>query len=277
MKDKPITSTANPLIKKIRSLQHRKYRGQEGEFFVEGIRPVWQAIEGAANIDTIVYSPELLSSKSALDMVRSAGANGIEIVEASGKVFASIARRENPSGLGALVRTGHQELQDLSVNSGSVYVALHEARNPGNIGTIVRTLDAVGGNGLLLIGDSGDPYHPAAVKASMGSLFKMPVLQIEQPGDVLNWCDVNHISVVTTSPQAVPSYWSVDYPSPLLFLFGSEGRGLDKEIVDRGDMSVRIPMRGAADSLNLAVAVGVLLYEFERQRSGIRDKLQVTA
>jgi len=262
----PIESAANPLIKRIRSLEQRKGREEAGAFFVEGIQAVWQAVDGGATIETLVVAPDLLASAAAREMVAGQQAAGMPVAEVSAPLFARIATRENPSGLAAIVRIASCDLASLIVAPQSLFVALHEIGNPGNLGTILRTVDAVGGNGVILIGEGTDPYHPSAVRASVGTLFRLPVVQVSGIGDVLAWGRAGGVSIVTTSARATHEHWQAVYPSPLLMLFGNEGRGLPPEIVARGDLSVRIPMHGGASSLNLAVAAGVLLYEVLRQR-----------
>ncbi len=261
-----IEGAANPLIRRIRALEQRKGREQTGAFFVEGIQAVWQAVDSGAALETLVVAPDLLTSAAAWEMVAGQRALGRQIAEVSAPLFARIATRENPSGLAAIVRITSRDLASLVVAPRSLFVALHEIGNPGNLGTILRTVDAVGGNGVILIGDATDPYHPSAVRASVGTLFRLPVVSVGRIEDVLAWSRASGVSVVTTSARATHEHWQVVYPSPLLMLFGNEGRGLPPEIVAQGDLSVRIPMHGSASSLNLAVAAGVLLYEVLRQR-----------
>lgn len=261
-----IESAANPLIKRIRALEQRKGREEHGTFFVEGIQPVWQAVDAGAAIETLVVAPELLTSAPARAMVAEQGAAGTRVVEVSASLYARIATRENASGLAAVIQITRQGIESLAVTPESLFVALHEIGNPGNLGTIIRTTDAVGGSGIILVGDTTDLYHPSAVKASVGTLFRIPVVHTARIDDVLRWCTGNRVAVVTTSARAVDDYWNITYPAPALLLFGNEGRGLPAEVVRRGDMSVRIPMHGSASSLNLAVAAGVLLYEIQRQR-----------
>jgi len=262
-----IESAANPLIKRIRTLAQRKGREQAGAFFVEGIQAVWQAVDAGATIETLIVAPDLLTSVAAREMVARQQATGIAVVEVSAAIYARIATRENPSGLAAIVSIMTRYLSSLVVTPASLFVALHEIGNPGNLGTILRTVDAVGGSGVILIGDTTDPYHPNAVKASVGTLFRLPIVQTDQIEDVLEWSRTHGVSIVTTSARATQEHWQIVYPSPLLMLFGNEGRGLPREIVERGDLAVRIPMHGSASSLNLAVAAGVLLYEALRQWS----------
>lgn len=262
-----IESAANPLIKRIRTLAQHKGREQVGACFVEGIQAVWQAVDAGAAIETLIVAPDLLTSVAAREMVARQQAAGVAVAEVSAAIYARIATRENPSGLAAIVHIIPRDLPSLAATPQSLFVALHEIGNPGNLGTILRTVDAVGGSGVILIGDTTDPYHPNAVKASVGTLFRLPIVQTDQIEDVLEWSRTHGVSVVTTSARATQEHWQVVYPSPLLMLFGNEGRGLPREIVERGDLAVRIPMHGSASSLNLAVAAGVLLYEALRQWS----------
>jgi RNA methyltransferase, TrmH family len=264
MDERYITSTANPLIKRVRALAQRKYRRAEGAFVVEGIRPVWQAVESAAGVETLLLAPELLASEPARELVERQRASGTRVVHVSRGVFESFAEREHPSGLAAIVRIARRRLDDLVVAPRSLFVALHEAGNPGNLGTILRTMDAVGASGLITIGDATDPYHPTAVKASMGALFTVPLVQVAGIDEVLAWCHGHGIGVVATSSQAAQSHWSVAYPQSCLLLFGSEGEGLSPGLLAQGDLAVHIPMTGQVDSLNLAVAAGILLYEVRR-------------
>ena len=262
-----IESAANPLIKRIRALEQRKGREQVGACFVEGIQAVWQAVDAGAKIETLVVAPDLLTSVAAREMVARRQAAGIAVAEVSAAIYERIATRENPSGLAAIVPITPRALSSLVVTPQALFVALHEIGNPGNLGTILRTVDAVGGSGVILVGDTTDPYHPSAVKASVGTLFRIPIVQTGRIEDVLEWSRGHGVSVVTTSARATQEYWQAVYPSPLLLLFGNEGRGLPREIVEQGDRAVRISMHGSASSLNLAVAAGVLLYEALRQRS----------
>lgn len=261
-----IESATNPLIRRIRALEQRKGREQAGACFVEGIQVVWQAVDAGAAIETLIVAPDLLTSVAAREMVARQQAAGIAVAEVSAAIYERIAMRENPSGLAAIVSITPRDLSSLVVTPASLFVALHDIGNPGNLGTILRTVDAVGGSGVILIGDTTDPYHPNAVKASVGTLFRLPIVQTGRIEDVLTWSRAHGISVVTTSARATQEYWQATYPSPLLMLFGNEGRGLPPDIVAQGDLSVRIPMHGSASSLNLSVAAGVLLYEALRQR-----------
>ena len=266
LREVTITSTANPLIKRLqRLLAQRKQRQAEGTFVVEGIRGVWQALESGADVELLVLAPDLLTSEPAWAMLEREWDAGRRVVTVSPAVYAGLAEREHPSGLAAVVRMTSTSLDALPVDREALFVGLYQVGNPGNLGTILRTLDAVGGTGLITIGDATDPYHPAAVRASMGALFTLPVASVREPAALRAWCREQGIGIVTTSDRAPIEHWSARYPERCLLLFGNEGEGLPEALLAAGDMAVRIPMYGGADSLNLAVAAGVLLYEVRRQ------------
>ncbi len=259
-----ISSAANPLVKRIRLLGDRRHRRREGAFVVEGIQPVWQAVEAGADVEVLVVAPDLLGGSPAAGMVAAREAAGVRVARLTGELFTRVSARDGPSGLAAIVRGRVPGLAGLPVTPGAVFVALHEVGNPGNLGTIIRTADAAGGSGVVLIGAAADPFDPVAVKASMGALFAMPVARAADPAEFLAWAAGTAVTVITTSPKARTSFWEAGYPRPLALLFGAEGAGLPDELLAAGHLQVRIPMTGTAESLNLAVAAGLLLYQARR-------------
>ena len=256
-----ISSAANPVVKRMRLLGDRKHRRREGAFVVEGIQPVWQAVEAGADVEVLVVAPDLLGSRTA-GMVAAQEAAGVRVARLTGQLFARVSARDGPSGLAAIVRGRIPGLASLPVTPESVFVALHEIGNPGNLGTIIRTADAAGGSGVVLIGAAADPFDPAAVKASMGALFAVPVARAADPAEFLAWAA--GLTVITTSAKARTSFWEAGYARPLALLLGAEGAGLPDDVLAGGDLQVRIPMTGTAESLNLAVAAGLLLYQARR-------------
>lgn len=268
-----ITSAANPLVKRMRLLAERKHRRREGAFVVEGIQPVWRAVEAGWQIETLIVAPELLGSSPALTMVAEQEANGVRVARLDRDLFLRLSDREGAPGLAAIVRGRVSTLGDLTVGPDSVFVALHEIGNPGNLGTIIRTVDAVGGAGVILIGDSTDPFAPAAVKASMGSLLAVDVAHVAEAGEFFGWAGGSGVEVVATSGRADCDHWDARYRAPVAVLLGSEGEGLPEGLLARSDRRVRIPMVGTAESLNLAVAAGVMLYEVRRKQIDAGSRL----
>lgn len=259
-----ITSFQNPLVKRIKRLRIRKYRQREGAYFVEGLRVVIAAVEAGAPVETIVYCPELLTSEIARRMVEEQSAAGLPCVALSRPVFESVSERDNPVGLGAIVKATVSGLAGLAVGPDDLFVGLVELSDPGNLGTIVRTADGAGVAGVILVGQTVDPYHPAAVKASMGALYSVPVYHAAGIEALINWAVKHHVHTVATSARARRSFWEVSYHFPALLLLGSEGEGLPAELLEASELAVSIPMRGTASSLNLAVAAGLLIYEIRR-------------
>ena len=259
-----ITSTSNPLAARARGLRARKHREAEGAFYVEGIRPVREAIDRGANIEVLIIAETLLTSAETSEVVAAQRADGATVADVSARVFSSLSERDHPSGLGAIVAAKARRLEDLEVTPSSLFVGLQSAGNPGNVGAILRTLDAVRGSGLMLIGDGVDAFHPTAVKASMGSVFSTPIARASSDAEGLEWAKGCGLRLVVTSARAAAEHWSVRYPAPTLLMLGSEGGGLSSTVMERGELAVRIPMSGSASSLNLAVAAGILLYEIRR-------------
>jgi RNA methyltransferase, TrmH family len=259
-----ITSAANPLIKRIRLLGDRRHRRREGAFVVQGAQPVWQAVEAGADLEVLITAPDLLREPAA-SMVAEQEARGVRVARLSGPLFARIADRDGPAGLAAIVRGGTPALGELAVLSDSVFVALHEIANPGNLGTIVRTADAAGAAGVILVGQCTDPLDPAAVKASMGALFSTPVAAEPSARAFLDWSREHGVAVAVTSAAGAGTLWEAEIPRPVAILMGAEGPGLPDDLLAAGDVRLRIPMTGTAESLNLAVATGILLYETWRR------------
>jgi RNA methyltransferase, TrmH family len=260
----PISSAANPLVKRMRLLADRRHRRREGAFVVEGLQPVWCAVEAGWEIESLLIAPSLLKGAAARRMVEEQESAGVPVVRLSGELFTRLVDREGPGGLAAIVRTRTGGLSTLDVRPGSVFVALHRIANPGNLGTIIRSVDAVGGAGVILIGDTVDAYSPAAVKASMGSLFAVDVVHTTDAEEFFSWATERGVSVLATSGQADDDHWSASYERPIVILLGSERDGLPDDMLAKSSRQLRIPMVGTVDSLNIGVAASIMLYEARR-------------
>ncbi len=264
----PITSVSNPLVKRLRKLRHRKFREADGAFLVEGIAQVRQAIDNDAPIESLLVAPDLLTSEGAWAEIERMRAGGADVVYLGREAFESIVEHDHPSGFAATVRIVDRALTDLVAAPGDVFVALLDVGNPGNLGSIIRTVDAAGANGVVIVGESTDQFHPVSVKASMGTQFRVPVHRTGSVDDLIAWTMMEKVALVTTSVRADTLLWDAEFPTPLVLLFGSETHGLPQEVLERGTVSVKMPMDGVASSLNLAVSVGVMLYELRRRSTG---------
>jgi TrmH family RNA methyltransferase len=267
-----ISSASNPTIKQIRALAQRKERDARKLFFIEGIRIVTAACETGAPIETVVVAPELLTSTHGRTVARTLRQRGVPSLEVTGELFGRLSAKEGPQGLAAVVRQRWAPLDQAAPDTGLGWIALDAAQDPGNLGTILRTNDAVGGAGVILVGPTTDPHDPAAVRASMGALFAQ---QLVRTGfaELAAWKRRHGVFMVGTSDKAATDYQALRYPQPTVLLMGSEQKGLSAEQQALCDAMVRIPMVGRSDSLNLAVATGVLLYEiFNQHRAASRHE-----
>lgn len=260
-----ITSPNNPAVKQIRALRQRKMRAETGLFFIEGIRLIGEAVQTGAAITTLVVAPELLTSPFAQELVRTQARNGVNCLEVTAQVFQSLSAREGPQGLAAVVRQRWEDLAQIRLGSELAWVALDAVQDPGNLGTILRTGDAVGCAGVILLDQTTDPYDPAALRASMGAIFAQRLARASF-ATFADWKRRHGYVVVGAAGAAPRDYQAVAYAPPLVLLMGSEREGLSAEQQTICDLTVSLPMVGRSDSLNLAVATGVLLYEVFNQR-----------
>jgi TrmH family RNA methyltransferase len=255
-----ISSRSNSTVKLARALRQKKARLESGLFLVEGIRPVGEAVEAKAEIETIFYAPDVLHSEFAEELIRSQAKQGVTCLPVTTDVFDSISDKENPQGILALVKQNPKKLEELNPENFPWGVGLVAPQDPGNLGTILRTIDAVGASGLLLLDSNLDVYHPSAVRASMGSLFWYPVVTASFR-DFIQWSRMHGYTVYGTSAHAHLDYRRLQqYASPRVLLMGSERQGLTEEQSAACDALISMPMRGRATSLNLAIAAGVMLY-----------------
>lgn len=255
-----ITNASNPAIKAIRRLRQRRERERSGTFFVEGIRLVAEAARTGASVEQCVVAPELLASAFARGVVRELRERSVPVLEVSREVFGSLSGRENPQGIGAVVRQDLDGLAELPVSPTLGFVALDGVADPGNLGTILRTCDGAGFDGVILLGETTDPYDLTALRASMGAVFTRRIARAGWP-ELLEWRAARGYQLVGAASGARTSYRGAAYVPPLVLLVGSERAGLSAEQKAVCDLTVSIPMAGAADSLNLAVAAGILMYE----------------
>ena len=184
---------------------------------------------------------------------------GGQVIEVTRDILAKVSRRDNPQAVIGVFRQVFTPLADLDPASATGWVALHRVRDPGNLGTVVRTADAAGCGAVILVGECCDPYSVEAVRATMGSIFALPIVRTDE-ADFAAWRARWPGSVVGTLLSATVSHAEASYPRPTLVLLGNEQQGLTPEMAALCDVNVKIPMRGRADSLNLSVAAGIMIY-----------------
>jgi len=271
-----ITSPANPKVKAIRALRQRKHRERTMRFWIEGIHIVHEALATGAAVELLVHAPELITSDHAQALVAEVPPN--RRLTVSSGVFRSLSDREGPQGLGAVVRVAGLSLEDIPLSQDLLLVVAYQVHDPGNLGTIIRTADCVAASGVVMVEPTADPYDPRAVRASMGSLFALPLLRLPDGDPLWHWVWEARaigwpLQLVATSARGTEDYRALNYRRPTVILVGSEGPGLPDLAKAQADALVRIPLRGRASSLNVAAATAVLLYEVLNQRMGKAEQL----
>ena len=261
---KEVTSLANPLVKDIKALALKKFRDEQHAFMAEGLKLVIDALDLGWSIRTLVLAKSALGNQTAEKAAARTVASGGTVLEVSEKVLTAITRRDNPQAVIGVFSQKFMPLKDVRPAAGDVWVALDRVRDPGNLGTVIRTVDAVGAKGVILVGETTDPFSLETVRATMGSIFAVPVAKASQDA-FLAWRKSFSGLVAGTHLKGAVDYRSADFKGrPVLLLMGNEQQGLTDELAQSCDRLLRIPQAGRADSLNLAVATGVMLFEIRR-------------
>ncbi|QKD01877.1 TrmH family RNA methyltransferase [Mesorhizobium loti] len=261
---KEVTSLANPLIKDIKALALKKFRDQQNAFMAEGLKLVIDALDLGWQIRTLVFAKAGRGNAAVEKVAARTVAAGGTVLEVSEKVLVAITRRDNPQMVVGVFSQRFLALRDIRADNGDVWVALDRVRDPGNLGTVIRTVDAVGAKGVILVGDTTDPFSVETVRATMGSIFAVPVAKATTEG-FLAWRGGFSGLVAGTHLKGAVDYRSVDFSrGPVLLMMGNEQQGLPESLAASCDRLLRIPQAGRADSLNLAVATGIMLFEIRR-------------
>lgn len=261
---KEITSLTNPIIKDLRTLHRKRSRDEQGLFVAEGLKLVIDALDLGWTIRTLAFARSAVGNPAVEKVAARAVANGGLVLQVTEKILSAITRRDNPQMVIGVFEQRYSPVGNFTGEGGSVYVAIDRVRDPGNLGTIIRTADAAGAKGVILIGDSTDPFATETVRATMGSVFAVPVARVGE-AEFLDWRMSFPGLVVGTHLHGSVDYRSIDYGDrPVVLLMGNEQQGLSDELANCCDHLLRIPQAGRADSLNLAVATGIMLFEIRR-------------
>lgn len=255
MTQKTVTSLANPTVKAVRALHMRKARQESGLFLAEGLKAVAEGVELGWTLKTLLYA----APAAGHTLLQRAAAVAGEVLEVGPAILEKVSRRENPQTVIGVFEQIFTPLSSLGPTRAACWVALEAVRDPGNLGTIVRTADAAGCGAVILVGDCCDPYSVEAVRATMGSIFATPIVRTSVDAFV-EWRRTWPGSVVGTLLSADTDFREAVYRPPTLLVMGNEQAGLSPRVAEICDAAVKIPMRGRADSLNLAVATGVMIY-----------------
>jgi len=257
-----ITSKDNETIKHVRKLKEKKYRDEYGEYVIEGIKLINEAIEEKANIKTILVcdnckKQEKINQNSMYEVAKQ---NCLYVDE---KVFNTITDVQNPQGILAVVEKENKE-KEINYNE-DIIVVLDDIQDPGNIGTILRTLDSVGISQVIISKKSGDVYNSKVVRSTMGAIFRVKIIESENLVETLKTIKKHKFKVISTSLDTDKNMYDVEYKK-VAIVMGNEANGVSKEIQEMSDEKIKIPMLGKTESLNVSVATAVVLYEYVRKK-----------
>lgn len=263
-KDRPafehVTSTANETVKLLKSLDRKKERQETGLFLAEGVHFVQEALAHGWTPACAFAGIAAADQPQIHDLLERIRASGARVLTTTEKVLAAVSGKDNPQSVVAAFHQRLMPLQELRATGRSRFVALYEVRDPGNLGTVIRTADAAGYNGVVLIGTTCDPFSVEAVRATMGSLFAMP-LATASTDAFWTWRDAGKVRVIAASMRGDHGHDAAQYGERTCILMGNEQSGLPVAVEAACDELVRIPMMGRAESLNLASAASVMIYE----------------
>lgn len=267
--DATITSAANPRIKAMRKLYTKKYRNAEHAFLVEGVRAIADGCRGGHQLKALAFDVDARAADTALNqlLVDATALDHVELIPTTSHVLGQMSGRDNPHRAIAVFHQQWQSLDSLVPNASDVWIVLDSPRDPGNLGTIIRTCDAAGARGVILLNDSCDPFSPEALRATTGALFDVMLVK-SATAPFIEWAHQHRVSMIGTTLERAQDYRDAHYEAQACaLLMGTEQSGLSAALLKACDQRVKIPMRGGTDSLNLAVASGLMLYEATNRKA----------
>jgi TrmH family RNA methyltransferase len=254
------------VLNRVRALQRsRAARDASHQFWIEGVRQFVQAVDAGLRFETVVISRVLLQSDIADMLARRLCAERVPRARVTPEQFRSINIANRASGVGAIVRQHYSPLRSLDPQAGLCWLVIDRLRSPGNLGTILRTAEAVGAGGVIFLTNACDPFDPATVRASMGGTFHLQ-LAVCSPSQYRQWARDHGVTTVGLAPRVKQLWTSLPAARPIAIVLGEERRGMTAETTAVCDVTVQLPMSGRADSLNVAMAAGVMLYELVRRQ-----------
>ena len=259
-----ITSKDNEMIKNIKKLKEKKYRDQTGEYIIEGIKLVAEAINENAKISKIVVCEDCETEGSIPKDLMYEIAK-YDCIYVSKKVFEVISDVNTPQGILAVIKKCSKISQEKILYNEDIIVVLDGVQDPGNLGTILRTVDSVNLKQIILSPKCADPYNPKVVRSTMGAIFRLNIIESKNIIETIKEIKKNKYKILTTSLETNESIYTVELNKKAIII-GNEANGVSKEVLEITNQKVKIPMLGKTESLNVSVATGVILYEYVRRK-----------
>jgi RNA methyltransferase, TrmH family len=263
-----ITSFQNSRIKNVLKLRRQRARKKQGKTIIEGYRSLLRAVDNGYALEDLYVCSSMFLGDNEPALIQRAKDQGVQVFEVSEEPFQKMAYVERPDGLLAVAPQVRQPLSDHPPAATGFYLIVEAIERPGNLGSIMRSADAAGVAGLIICDPQTDIYNPEVIRASVGTIFTVPVLEAATE-QAIRWCGEHNLRTLAATPHTDTLYTDSDMTQPLALVVGSEKYGLSQTWIEQSDIPVRIPMFGQADSLNVATATTLLLYEVVRQRGNV--------
>jgi len=262
-----ITSAANPRLKSAVRLRGRRDRDREGLTLIDGVRETLRAMQGGAVIREAFVAPDHCTDQECLALLELLREKSVQAWEVGREAFEKLAYGDRVDGVVAVAETPRRRLEDLILPPEPLIAVVEGVEKPGNLGAILRTADGAGVNAVIVAEPATDLFNPNIIRASLGAVFAVPV-SVASSGEVLAWLSDRGIAIIAARVDGSVDYTDADYSGAVAIALGSEARGLSDAWGELARASVRVPMRGVADSLNVSATAAVLFYEALRQRRG---------
>lgn len=260
-----ITSFQNQRIKDIAKLTNRKDREKTGKTLLEGYRLISRALDANFPLEECYFCPDFFLGANETKLLGLLKTKNISLIEVTPKIFQKLAYRDRPEGLLAVSPIKQHPLHKMPIVKNGLYLVVEAIEKPGNLGSILRSADAAGANGLIVCDKCTDLYNPNVLRASTGAIFYVPIAECSTY-EALSWLNINNITTLATTPHINISYDEIDMTNSIAIITGAEQYGLSTKWLDNSKLKVQIPMCGKIDSLNVAIATSILLFEAARQR-----------
>ncbi|MGM0471430.1 MAG: TrmH family RNA methyltransferase [Bacillota bacterium] len=260
-----ISSLQNSKVKYLRSLYRKKYRREEEQFVLEGSRIISDALQAGVDIKQVFYSDQFLYNQANQKLLEQLQAE-TTVFELTDSLLDQVADTTNPQGIIAVVDYPQFNADEFLAADNDFFLVVDQIQDPGNLGTILRTADGAGVDGVFLLKGTVDLYNLKTVRATMGSLFRLPVFKLESPNQLAEVLQSQDVQLVVGDIEADDYYYELDYSRPTAVVVGNEGNGPQAETLSLADQKIKVPLAEGIDSLNAAIASGVIMYEVVRQR-----------
>jgi TrmH family RNA methyltransferase len=260
-----ISHSSDPRYNALRSLQNHQGRKRTGQYLIEGIRHVARALEENAPIELLFIEPSALQNPLGRKLARGMRKAGVPCIRLAPQLYRHLTLAAEPQGIGAVLAQRWHALSQIDLVRKPFWLAVESVDLPGNLGTMLRTAEAAGAAGTIFLTVGADPHDPACVRATMGALFSLKLVRCTLR-DFTVWARAEGVGVIGSSPRGLMNYRDAPFRWPAVLVVGSEREGMSEHLIEACDFMVRIPMSGKSDSINAAVAAGVLLFEMAGQR-----------